>query len=90
MDPLQENTSAAFMSVSTSADENLFILPAFTDWDALHRWSSMMMEKDAVTLIMKYEEVEKIMENGFGELLSIRLGLNHSLCLNSFVRRFFK
>ena len=37
MDPLQENTSAAFMSVSTSADENLFILPAFTDWDALHR-----------------------------------------------------
>ena len=69
MDPLQENTSAAFMSVSTSADENLFILPAFTDWDALHRWSSMMMEKDAVTLIMKYEEVEKIMENGFGGIV---------------------
>lgn len=69
MDPLNENAQVSFMSVSTTADESLFILPAFTDWDALKCWSMMMQEKDAVTLLMDYQEVEEIMEKGFGGIV---------------------
>ena len=69
MDPLNENAQVSFMSVSTTADETLFILPAFTDWDALKCWSMMMQEKDAVTLLMDYQEVEGIMEKGFGGIV---------------------
>ncbi len=69
MDPLNENAQVSFMSVSTTADESLFILPAFTDWDALKCWSMMMQEKDAVTLVMEYQEVEGIMEKGFGGIV---------------------
>ncbi len=69
MDPLNENAQVSFMSVSTTADESLFILPAFTDWDALKCWSMMMQEKDAVTLLMDYQEIEEIMEKGFGGIV---------------------
>ncbi len=69
MDPLSNNAQVSFMSVSTTADESLFILPAFTDWDALKCWSMMMQEKDAVTLLMDYKEVEGIMEKGFGGIV---------------------
>ncbi len=69
MDPLSDNAQVSFMSVSTTADESLFILPAFTDWDALKYWSMMMQEKDAVTLLMDYQEVEGIMEKGFGGIV---------------------
>lgn len=69
MDVLRGNTNAAFMSVSTSMDSSLFILPVFTDWDALHRWKTMMLEKDAVTMIMSFGEVEGIMEKGFNGIV---------------------
>ncbi len=69
MDVLRGNTNAAFMSVSTSMDSSLFILPVFTDWDALHRWKTMMLEKDAVTMIMPFADVEGIMEKGFSGIV---------------------
>jgi hypothetical protein len=69
MDPLTDNTQVSFLSVSTNEDSSLFILPAFTDWDALKCWSTMMQEKDAVTLVMEYKEVEGIMEKGFGGIV---------------------
>lgn len=65
MDTLKGNTNAAFPSVSTSIDTNLFILPIFTDWQALEKWSLLMNEKDAVTLINEYHEVVDIMKKGF-------------------------
>lgn len=69
MDVLHGNTNAAFMSVSTSMDTSLFLLPVFTDWDALNHWKTMMLEKDAVTMLMPFEEVEGIMEKGFGGIV---------------------
>lgn len=69
MDQLRENTSAAFMSVSTTMDDSLFILPMFTDWEALNKWKTMMLEKDAVTMMMPYADVVDIMEKGFGGIV---------------------
>lgn len=65
MDTLKGNTNAAFPSVSTSFDTNLFILPIFTDWQALENWKLLMNEQDAVTLINEYHEVVDIMKKGF-------------------------
>ncbi len=69
VDTMKDNAQVSFMSVSTSNDDSLFILPAFTDWDALNCWTMMMEEKDAVSLVMDYKDVEGIMEQGFGGIV---------------------
>lgn len=64
-DVLKRNVSAAFPSVSTAMNEKLSILPIFTDWDALNRWKLMMEDKDAMSVIMKYEQIAEIMHTEF-------------------------
>lgn len=64
-DVIKKNVNAAFPSVSTTTDEKMSILPVFTDWDALHRWKMMMEEKDAMTVIMKFEQIVEIMHAEF-------------------------
>lgn len=64
-DAIRQNVNAAFPSVSTTSDEKMTILPVFTDWDALNRWKMMMEDKDAMSIIMKFDQIAEIMHAEF-------------------------
>lgn len=65
MDPLDETSDVGFPTLSSRQNQDLRILPVFTDWDALSRWQDMMREPDAVTVTADFPMTVELMRKGF-------------------------